>query len=79
MLNLTGIQVFSDAKIQEAVDRALSSVPDGKTGAVVAYVNTEGASLAVVAKLGDHWSVVGALEKDYTKPLSAEAEVRFAW
>lgn len=75
----SAIRKFADSGIQGAIDKALAGLPDGHTGAVVAYANTKGASLAVVAKLGEHWSVVGVLDKPVNGQLSAEAAVRFAW
>lgn len=76
---LPGIQRFSDAKINAAIDKALLDVPEGKKGAVVAYADLSGAHLAVVGKIGEHWSVVGVLGKPFGGRLEAEAAVRFAW
>jgi hypothetical protein len=73
------IRRFSDQKIGEAIDQALKLVPTGKSGAVVAYADMQGARLAVMARMGDAWSVVGVLEKPWKGQLAASAAVRFAW
>lgn len=70
---------FSDAKIGAAVDSVLATIPANKTGAVLAIADTHGAKLAVAARIGDAWSVVGVLEKPWKGELKAEAAVRFAW
>jgi len=73
------IRRFSDDKIQEAVARALTTLPSDKKGAVVAYANLDGVKLAVVARPGEHWSIAGVLDKPYHKPLQAEAAVVYSW
>lgn len=73
------VRKFADANVQAAVDRALAAVPAGKSGAVVAYANLQGASLAVMARIGDHWSVVAAAYKPFGGALAAEAETRWTW
>ena len=57
----TMIRSFLDTHLQETIDQALQTVPEGHKGAVVAYADTEGAKLAVMARLGPAWSVVGTL------------------
>jgi hypothetical protein len=73
------IRRFTDSAIQSSIDRALSTLPAGQGGAVIAYADTKGARLATFAKLGGGWSLVGVLEKPYRGPLLAEAAVRFTW
>lgn len=73
------IRRFTDSNIQGAIDQALKMVPPGKNGAVVAYADLEGARLAVCAKLGPNWSVVGVLEKPWQGKLEASAAVRFTF
>lgn len=78
------IRKFNDSGIQASIDRALSDLPKGKKGAVVAYYNhkTRSVSGAVVARVGRNWSVVGSLRHKIGAPLSeleAGAAVRFAW
>lgn len=79
MSEIVTIRRFGDAAIQKALDDALSKVPVGKQGAVVAYADLDGARLAAAAKLGDHWSLVGVLEHKWDGVLEAAAEVRFVW
>ena len=73
------IRRFSDSSIQKSIDAALSTLPEGQSGAVIAFADTKGAKLATFAKLGGGWSLVGVLEKPYKGPFVAEAAVRFAW
>lgn len=67
------IRVFANSGIQAAVERALSALPDGKTGAVVAVADMSGLRLATMARLGARWSVVMVGERKWTGQLSAEA------
>ena len=73
------IRRFADSNIQKSIDAALSTLPEGQSGAVIAYADTNGARLATFANLGAGWSLVGVLEKPYKGPLIAEAAVRFTW
>lgn len=75
----TPIRRFADQHLQDSVDRALADLPKGKQGAVVAFANLEGAKLAVVARLGERWSVAGVLEQPWHGPLAAEAAAVFSW
>jgi hypothetical protein len=75
-----GVRVFDDAAIRRSVDAALATLPPGKAGAVVAFVDTDKTvRLAVTARLGEKWSVVAKAEKAYHKPIKGEAEAVFAW
>lgn len=73
------IRRFADSSLQSSIDKALSDLPPDRRGAVVAYADLESARLAVVARLGSNWSVVGVLSKSYSGPLAAQAAVRFTW
>jgi len=73
------IRRFSNANIRATIDKALESVPKGQNGAVVATVTTSGARMAVMGRFGDHWSVVGVLEKRFGGPLAGEAAAVFDW
>ena len=73
------IRRFSDAAIQANVASALAALPAGKKGAVLAVGNLDGARLAVVARLGEDWSVVLVAEKPWKGGLAAEAAVQFSW
>lgn len=70
-----GIRQFADENLQGAIDRAINQLPPGKPVAVVGFMNLQEAQLAAMAKLGDHWSVMGVLSYQYHKSLDAEAAV----
>lgn len=78
------IRQFNDSGIQKSIDRALSDLPKGKKGAVVAYYDHKSrrVSGAVVARLGRNWSVVGSLRHRVGASLGeleGGAAVRFTW
>lgn len=71
-----GIRIFDDQAIMAAVDRQTALLPEGKDIAVVAFVDTDKTvRLAATARLGDDWSIVGKIEKQYHKPIKGEAMV----
>lgn len=72
------IRRFSDSRIQAAIDHALEVLDreePGKTIALVAHVDLDGATLTAVGKIGDNWSLSGSVSKPWHGPLAAEAEV----
>ena len=73
-----GIRRFDDANIQNAIDKALMELPADRKVAVVAHADLKGASLSLVTRLGNDWSIAAACYKPYTGPLSAEAVVRWS-
>lgn len=73
------IRRFTDAKIGEAVDKALAAIPADKKGAVLAVANKDGARLVAAARLTAGWSIVGVLEKPWSGELKAEVATRFVW
>jgi hypothetical protein len=73
------VRQFSDAKLQAAIDHALSVLPPDRTLAIVAHVDLQGASLTAVGKVGDHWSLSGSVSKPWSGPLTAQAEVIASW
>jgi hypothetical protein len=70
---------FDSAAINAAIEKALTEVPAGKSGAVVAFADNGGAGLAVAARLGEGWSFVGKLERPWNGALEAEAQLRWTW
>jgi hypothetical protein len=70
---------FSDDKLQSAIDRALADLPPDKTGSLVAHMDTTGAVLTVVERLGGVWSVRAGAIYPFGGKLSAEAEVVVSW
>jgi len=73
------IKTFADSNIQAAVTKALSGLEAGKTGAVIAIADNEGASLVTMARLNDKWSVVMVGNRKWNGTLSGEAAVTFSW
>ena len=79
IINGNEIRIFSNAALQAQIDKAVSSLPDNAAGAVVAHGDLNGASLSVVGKVGDNWTVVAAGYRSWQGELNAEAEVRYTW
>ena len=58
-------QIFNSAAINESIDRQMSILPEGKTVAAIAYVDKEGASVAIVGRIESQipgelsWTVMG--------------------
>jgi hypothetical protein len=73
------IRRFSDDKLQAAIDHALSVLPKDQTIALVAHVDSSGARITAVGKIGSHWSISGSVSKPWNGTLSAEAEVIASW
>ena len=72
-------QVFSDANLQLAIDNAAAKIPEGHSSAVIAHADLDGASLTVLAKIDEHWTITAAAIKPWSGPLEAEAEVVASW
>lgn len=75
----TPIRKFVDSDINAAIDKALAQVPRDQNGAVIAFANKTDIRLAVVGKVGEHWSAVGVLDRPWNGQLDGEAAVRFSW
>lgn len=73
------IRRFSDSQIQADVMKALSTLPAGTNGAVIAVADGQKAQLAALARLGEHWSVVGVLSRDWSGKLEGQAAAVFSW
>jgi hypothetical protein len=78
LTQVAGIRRFDDAKIQAAIDNALAGLRADLKCAVVAHATMTGASLSVVVKLGDQWSITAGAFKPYSGTLTAEAEVKWS-
>lgn len=76
--NQTPIRRFADSQLQESIDRAVSGLGD-KHGTVIAHADGDGASLTVVAKMGEHWSIVAPCYRSWDGKLEGEVAVRYAW
>lgn len=72
--------LFSPSALQTAVRAAVTDiVPEGKNGALVAVATTQGIKVAVAARVGNGWEVVGVLEKPHDGPLAGAAQVTKVW
>lgn len=78
LTQVAGIRRFDDAKIQAAIDNALAGLPADRKCAVVAHATMTGASLSLVVRLGDKWSVAAGAFKPYSGPMTAEADIRWS-
>jgi hypothetical protein len=61
------IRKFNDSAIQSQIDRAVAALSPGAKGAVIAVGTKDEQQLAVVAKMGKGFSVVGTLSHAGTK------------
>lgn len=79
--NATGVRTFSDARIQDAVDYAYKKAAEnGWKNGVVFQVDIYGTmKLGFSAKVGNHFSFGGFLEKSPSKSLEGKAEAVFGW
>lgn len=78
------LRAFNDADIQGQIDRALAHLTPGRNGAVIAYYDQRSKTIsgAVVARFGNHVSVVGTLSHTLgasMKDLGGGAAVRYEW
>lgn len=74
------LRLFSNDKLQDQIDRAFNSLPEGTKGAVIAHADLSGGfALSVVAKPLDHLTIVAAGFRSWSGELSGEAEVRYTW
>ena len=72
--------LFSPSALQSAVRAAVTDiVPEGQNGALVAVATTQGIKVAVAARFGGGWEVVGVLEKPHDGPLTGAAQVIRTW
>lgn len=74
-LMTVNLRKFSNAKIQAAIDDALSHVSKDKPVAVVAHATLEGVKLSAAARIGDDWTIMAAAFKDWDGNMGAEAKV----
>ena len=71
--------IFSDASLQGAIDEAVKKIPDGKNSAIVAHADGDGASVSVVVRAGDHWTIDAACIKPWQGPVTYGADVIYSW
>jgi hypothetical protein len=73
------IRRFADAGIQDAVNRAVAGIPEGRKGAVIFDGGRDGIRATAVAKLGDHWSIAMTERRAWDGKFSGEAAAVFSW
>jgi hypothetical protein len=61
------------------VAEALAIVPDGKSGALLAIVDENGARLHVAHKFNDHWKVGGAVGKPWNSKWEGYVGIEASW
>lgn len=75
--------VFTTAAINDAVQRALETVPDGHRTAFIATaaVDTVGAKMVIAGRMAKGWSWAGYVEHEFKgkKAPDAGAELRFSF
>lgn len=74
------VQMFDAAAINAAIDRQMLALPAGKTVAAIAYVDRDGANVAIVGKIakvpGDlSWTVLGT--RKWSGDWNASAALRW--
>lgn len=74
------IRAFSDPQLQNAIEKAMSTLGPDQHVASIAHFDLNGASLSIVAKVPgtDKVTIMAAAYKEWKGDLKAEAEVRFA-
>ena len=75
------VQMFDSAAINQAIDRQMQALPSGKTVAAIAYVDRDGANVAIVGKLkqipGDaSWTILGT--RKWNGEWNASAALRWS-
>ena len=75
--------LFSAGALQKAVEGALDAVPRDKRGALVAVAERRGdawaAKFVIATRVGDHWTLEGAVSKTSTGPMEAGVRVTATW
>ena len=73
------IRRFMDSGVQSAVDRAVANLAkEGKTAAVLAVATQDKGGLAIMARIGNDWSVVAVAEKEWKGGLKLQAAVKWS-
>lgn len=65
--------------IKASIDKALRSIGEGNTVAVIAHADLDNGKLQVFGRPNEHWTFMGTLEKRWKGPLKAEATVTFTF
>ncbi len=80
LTQVAGIRRFDDPHLQAAIDRAVAALPAGRRVVVVGHASVPGqpdagASMSLLVRLGDTFSVAAAAYKPYAGKLEGEAEI----
>lgn len=75
------VQLFDASAINAAIDRQMTALPAGKTVAAIAYVDRDGANVAIVGKLpkvpgSAEWTVIGT--RKWNGDWNASAALRWS-
>jgi hypothetical protein len=73
------VRKFSDEAIQRAIDKKLATLPPETKGAVVAHADLDGIALSVYGRVGEQFSYVGTVQRDWKGFMKAEVDVRFTF
>ena len=65
--------------ISASIQRALATLPQGKSGALVGVATTSGVNAAVVARINDTWTVQAWIGKTWTGPVTGGAQILATW
>ena len=75
VIETAGIRHFDNAGLQRAIDRAIDAKAKDKKFVAVAHADLEGASVSLLVKLDDVWSISAGAYKPWNGSLTAEAQV----
>lgn len=76
-----GLNLFSDQELRRVVRETLDNadIPGDHKGAFVTVVDDKGVRAVVAAKVGDHWTVQGAVDHAWSGDLTVGATVQASW
>lgn len=69
------VRAFPLGALTARINEAVQQIPAGASVAVLGYVDEDGGHFAAAAKIGEHWSFMGHLDKEWDKPLTYGAGV----
>lgn len=65
--------------LKQQVHQALSEIPEGKQGALVAVATESGVNLVMAHRVDDKWTAAAWVGKTWDQPISAGAYVKASW
>lgn len=72
------VKKFVDSDIQAAIDSLTKTIEPGH-GRAWLKIDKNGVDIVGVEKINEHWSVVGAVGKDFGKKLNFEIDGVLSW